>query len=415
MKSLVVACALCFLGTASAHAANAAGSVAPAEAEQQLLVLLNLPPPHFRPDGNYSAGYADAAGNAARRRVAASLARSNGLNLVTDWPLPILGLDCYVIEVPRPRRADDVAALLARDPRVAWAQPMNVFRTLGHDDPLYSQQPAAREWHLSEMHMTATGHDVRVAVIDSGVQLDHPDLAGQVVMNANFVAERGDPAENHGTAVAGIVAARADNRVGIAGVAPRARLFALRACRQASAVDTMCTTLSLALALHAAIDRGAQVINLSLGGPPDRLIEQLVEAALAHGISVVAAADRTVSRGGFPAGLRGVVAVVDEASGAAPPGMVAAPGTDVPTTLPGSRWGIVSGASYAAAHVSGLLALMLEAQGRARGEQESVARELVTKADGRIDTCASLSRAGAICACDCAAAAAQMTVSTTRH
>ena len=189
------------------------------------------------------------------------------------------------------------------------------------------------------MHTTATGHDVRVAVIDSGVQLDHPDLADQVAMNANFIAERGDPAESHGTAVAGIVAAAADNHVGIAGVAPRAQLFALRACRQASAVDTMCTTLSLALALHTAIDRGAQVINLSLGGPPDRLIEQLVEAALAHGISVVAAADRTVSRGGFPAALRGVVAVVDETSGAAQPGMVAAPGTDVPTTLPARAGG----------------------------------------------------------------------------
>ena len=149
MRSLLVACALCLLGMASAHAANAAGSVAPAEAEQQLLVLLNLPSPHFRPDGNYSAGYADAAGHAARRRIAASLARSNGLNLVTGWPLPILGLDCYVLEVPQPRRADDVATLLARDPRVAWTQPMNVFRALGLDDPLYSQQPAGREWHLS--------------------------------------------------------------------------------------------------------------------------------------------------------------------------------------------------------------------------------------------------------------------------
>ncbi|MEO8924299.1 MAG: S8 family serine peptidase [Caldimonas sp.] len=414
MKALI-ACLLLLCGATLVHAADAARTPAAAEATQ-VLVLLNLPPPHFRPDGNYTSGYADAAGSATRRRIAASLARSNGLSLTTDWPMPILGLDCYVMDVPPARRADDVAALLARDPRVAWAQPMNVFRSLGHNDPLFSLQPAAREWHLGEMHETSTGHDVRVAIIDSGVQLDHPDLVGQVAMSANFVAERGDRgdrAESHGTAVAGIVAARADNHVGIAGVAPRARLFALRACRQASAADTLCTSLSLALALHAAIDRGAQIINLSLGGPPDRLIEQLVEAALARGVSVVAAADRTMPRGGFPAGLRGVVAVVDEAPGAAPAGMVAAPGTDVPATLPGSRWALVSGASYAAAHVSGLLALMLEAQARAKGTRAAVAGELVVRPDGRIDTCASLSRAATACACDCATAA-QMAVSITQ-
>ena len=403
MKALIAAGLLCLFGLAVAHAADPASTPASAEAEQQVLVLLNLPPPHFRPDGNYTAGYADAAGSATRRRLATALARSNGLSLATDWPMPILGLDCYVMDVPPPRHADDVAALLARDPRVVWAQPMNVFRSLGHDDPLFSLQPAAREWHLSEMHATATGHGVPVAIIDSGVQLDHPDLAGQVALNANFVGDRDDPAESHGTAVAGIVAARADNHVGIAGVAPGARLFALRACRQASPADTLCTTLGLALAMHMAIDRGAQVINLSLGGPSDRLIQQLIEAALARGISVVAAADRTMARGGFPAALRGVVAVVDEASGATPAGMVAAPGTDVPATLPGSRWALVSGASYAAAHVSGLLALMIELQERSGRTGLPAAADLVAQSDGRVDACASLARAGAACVCACAA------------
>jgi hypothetical protein len=414
MRALLAAFVLCLLGAVDARAADAGNPAAPAEAHQQLLVLLNLPAPHFRPDGNYTAGYADAAGSATRRGIATALARSNGLVLATDWPLPIVGLDCYVMDVPAPLQASEVAARLARDPRVAWAQPMNLFRSLGHDDPLFSLQPAAREWHLSDLHATTTGQGVRVAIIDSNVQLDHPDLAGQVALNANFIGDRGDPAESHGTAVAGIVAARADNHVGISGVAPRARLLALRACRQASAADTRCTTLSLALALHAAIDRGSRVINLSLGGPPDRLIEQLVQAALGRGISVVAAADRTLPQGGFPAALGGVVAVVDEAAGRAPAGMVAAPGTDVPATLPGSRWALVSGASYAAAHVSGLIALMLEAQGKTSSHPGSVAAELVINADGRIDSCASLLRAGAACACDCAAGA-QMAVSITPH
>ena len=411
MKALFALLALSLFATAHVGAADLQGAP-PAEAPGQVLVLLNVPAPHYRPDGSYAAGYADAAGSAARRGIAMALARSNGLVLATDWPMPLLGVDCYVMDVPAPRQAGDVALQLARDARVSWAQPMHVFRSLAHDDPLFGVQPAAREWRLSEMHAASTGAGVRVAIVDSNVQLDHPDLAGQVFESANFIGARADPAESHGTAVAGIVAARADNQVGIVGVAPQARLLALRACRQASARDTVCTTLSLALALHAAIERGAQVINLSLGGPPDRLIEQLVGAALERGISVVAAADRTLASGGFPAALRGVVAVVDEAAGATPAGMIAAPGSDVPATLPGSRWGMVSGASYAAAHVSGLLALMLEAQASAKRVAQPLAAALVVGSDGRVDACASILRAGAACACDCTAAA-QMAVSVT--
>jgi len=411
MKALFALLVLSLFATAHVGAADLQGAP-PAEAPEQVLVLLNVPAPHYRPDGSYAAGYADAAGSAARRGIAMALARSNGLVLATDWPMPILGVDCYVMDVPAPRQAGDVALQLARDARVSWAQPMHVFRSLAHDDPLFGVQPAAREWRLSELHAASTGAGVRVAIVDSNVQLDHPDLAGQVFESANFIGARADPAESHGTAVAGIVAARADNQVGIVGVAPQARLLALRACRQASARDTVCTTLSLALALHAAIERGAQVINLSLGGPPDRLIEQLVRAALERGISVVAAADRTLASGGFPAALRGVVAVVDEAAGATPAGMIAAPGSDVPATLPGSRWGIVSGASYAAAHVSGLLALMLEAQASAKRVAQPLAAALVVGSDGRVDACASILRAGAACACDCTAAA-QMAVSIT--
>ncbi len=412
MRALVAAaCLACACGAATA--AESSGAPAPANPEQQVLVLLNLPPPHFRPDGNYASGYADAAGSSTRRRVAAALARSNGLSLATDWPLPILGVDCYVMDVPPTRRADEVAALLAHDPRVAWAEPMNVYRSLGHDDPLFGLQPAAGEWHLGAMHEAATGREVRVAVIDSGVQLDHPDLAGQVALNANFVAEREYRAEIHGTAVAGIIAARADNHAGIVGIAPQARLLALRSCWQAAATDTLCTTLSLALGLHAAIERGAQVINMSLTGPSDRLLRELVEAALLRGISVVAAADRGTPSGGFPAGIAGVVAVVDESAGATPAGMVAAPGTDIPASLPDSRWAMVSGASYAAAQVSGLLALMLDAQQRAGGLRPPVAGQLVRRGDGRLDACASLIRAGAAAACG--AAAAEMAVSITPH
>ena len=180
MKSLVLLAMLFLLPLARAEAGGAADPT-PALYSQQVLVLFELPPPHFRADGNYAPGYADAAGNVARRRLATSIARSNGLRLVDDWPLPLLRVDCYVMDIPPSESPEEVAAKLARDPRVAWAQPMHVFRSLGHDDPLFGVQPAAAEWRLNDMHSSATGRDVRVAIVDSGVQLDHPDLAGQVV------------------------------------------------------------------------------------------------------------------------------------------------------------------------------------------------------------------------------------------
>ena len=328
--------------------------------------------------------------------------------------MPIVGLDCYVMEIPASRRADEVAGQLSQEPDVEWAQTMNLFRPLAaHDDPLFSMQPAAASWHLAELHAAATGRDVRVAVIDSGVQLDHPDLAEQVATSLNLAGDRSYLGEDHGTAVAGIVAARADNKIGIAGVAPGARVLALRACRQLPGGGASCTTLGLALALSAALDKGAQVINLSLGGPTDRLIARLIDAALARRVAVVAAVDRSADQGGFPAAMAGVVAAIDEPSPSAPIGTLAAPGRDVPTTLSGSRWATVSGASYAAAHVSGLLALMIELRRRSGRDSRLAASDLVARADGRVDACASLGRAGARCVCACGATPAMESVA--RH
>ena len=419
MKSWLLAILIGWFALPVAGAAQPGSAAAgpSAEVPTQVLVLLKVSPPHFRPDGNYASGYADTAGRSARHRIAAALARSHGLRMATDWPMPTLGLDCYVMDVPAPLRPDDVASELARDPQVAWAQAMHVFRTLGHDDPLFSMQPAARQWHLAELHATTTGRGIRIAVIDSGIQPDHPDLAGQVAVDMNFVDDHAEAAELHGTAVAGIIAARADNHVGIAGIAPGARLLALRACWQASPADTLCTSLSLARALNAAIERGARIINLSLGGPPDRLVQRLIESALARAIVVVAAINRSAPNGGFPAALPGVIAAVDDARSPTAPDAIVAPGTDIPTTLPGSRWATVSGASYAAAHVSGLLALMLDLRSNSASPsgttREPVGADLVSDASGRIDACASLARAGVACVCACGSTSAPESIA--RH
>ncbi len=407
LRCVILGLAAWLAGLGLAFANEAAGhQPAQVDPRQQVLVLLRLPPEHFRPDADYGESYGRGLGHSARRRIAARLAREHGLTLVSDWPLPFVGVDCYVMSVPMNQSPDAVAASISRDPDVAWSEPIRVYRGQGeaatHDDPLYRVQPAAREWRLAELHEVATGRNVRVAVIDSMIEKTHPDLAGQVQISENFVTGRSDEAEQHGTGVAGIIAARADNGLGIAGVAPRARLLALRACwqepaPQSSSATTVCDSLSLAEALHFAIDHNAQVINLSLSGPPDRLLSGLLDAALARGITVVGAFDRNLPGGGFPASHAGVVAVIDESLGAAPSGVFGAPGRDIPTTQPGGRWYLVSGSSYAAAHVSGLFALLRE---RAPRGQSSAA--LVTTATGgAIDACATLLRAAGPCGCAC--------------
>jgi subtilisin family serine protease len=367
------------------------------DAPRQLLVMLQLPGAHFRPDRQYSGAYGDGVGRFARQAIATDLARRHGLTLVSDWPLPSLGLDCFVMALAGRDDADSVARALAHDSRVAWVQPMNVFQgqAVRHDDPLFPLQPAAAVWRLADLHELASGRGSTIAIIDSGVDATHPDLAGQVDAAENFVDGQPFAAERHGTAVAGIVAARADNRLGIVGVAPRSRLLALRACWQSRSDATLCTSIGLAKALERSIGAGVTVINLSLAGPPDRLLGSLIDIATSRGIAVVAARDGAIPGGGFPASHRRVTAVSDAM---APPAW-SAPGRDIPAPAPGAGWQFVSGASYAAAHVSGLLALLHEL-----GSPGATA--LVPGADGGIDACATLIRATGPRACACSLAPA---------
>jgi hypothetical protein len=400
------------LGLGVAAVAPWAGAATPpaaqADAARQVLVLLRLPADHFHPGGNYADSYGDGAGAAARRRVAQRIATAHGLTLVTSWPIPLAGVDCFVMTVPEGQTPEQVAMALARDPDVAGAEPMHVYRAQAstapadgrerrsaptaeptHNDPLYRAQPAAQEWRLAELHTVATGKNVKVAVIDSMVDASQPDLAGQILTVQDFVLDHPHVPEQHGTGVAGIIAAVADNHIGIAGVAPQARLMALRACWQEGSAGAVCDTLSLAKALYFAIGHNAQIINLSLSGPPDVLLGRLIDMALARGMVVVGAQDPLAADGGFPASHAGVIAVTDDPASALP-GVLVAPGREAPTTQPGGRFAFVSGSSYAAAHVSGLYALMRE---HSHSTAAPITLVTLRPGGGAIDTCASVLRA----------------------
>lgn len=357
---------------------------APPAAVTQVMVMLKLPAPHFKPGDQYGGAYRNDSTRTARRKIALEMAEKHGLTLIGDWPMPLLGIDCYVLQLPAGGNPEQVLAALSTDPRVQWAQPVSTFHTLASGDPLYKVQPVAAQWKLSDLHRAATGRNVRVAVIDSGVDDSHPELAGQVVVKENFVDHQRYVGENHGTAVAGIIAARADNGIGIRGVAPDARVLALRACRE-HAQGADCDSFSLAKALNYAILQQPHVINMSLAGPPDRLLQKLLDAAMARRIRVVGAADPAVPDGGFPASWPGVLSVASEPG----PHQLAAPGRDIPAPLPGGRFGVLTGSSYAAAHVSGVLALI----------DELKPRTAYKATPGMLDPCAALRAAAPGRAC----------------
>ena len=405
---IAAALALSFASAQSASAAPPAEPPAAQAAEHEILVMLRIPPDHYRPNATYGGDYGDQSTIAARRRLAERIAHRYGLDFVGDgWQMPLLGLDCYVMRVHQDETVETAMKRIARDPEVAWSEPMHVYQTQAsapvssEGDPLFAVQPAATAWRLADLHRVTTGRGVVVAVIDSRIQLNHPDLAGQFVASEDFVAGRPGPAERHGTGVAGIIAAKSGNGIGISGVAPGARLMALRACWQtddaSSAAPTFCDSLSLAKALHYAIGHGAKVINLSLSGPQDRLLAQLIGIAGVHDISVVAAYDPDLPGGGFPASGPGVIAVANESLLSTPPGVYLAPGEDIPTTQPGGKWFLVNGSSYAAAHVSGLIALVRE-------HRDTAPRPLLVASlpsGGDVDACATLLHALKACDCTC--------------
>jgi len=381
----------------------------PQPAAREVLVMLRLPALHFRPDGAYVGGYSSRAGSADRQRIAEELAARFKLRIKGSWPMPALGVDCFVMEAPESLPLEPVIERMSLDARVESVQAVNLFRVLSHDDPLYPLQPTAGLWHLDELHRVATGKNVRVASIDTGVELDHPDLTGRIVLARNFVDGRDAVVELHGTAVAGIIGARADNRVGIVGVAPGSQLMALRACWQVAGDQgaAVCSSFTLAKALQFAIDNNARVINLSLGGPHDRLLERLLAVAASRGAVIVAAADSRFADGGFPASFSGVLAVAADDVQDASEAVYLAPGRDIPTTLPGRRWGLVGGSSYAAAQVAGLVALLVDvAPDQTTGQiRESLSTSERPPASSRhraiVDACAAVARTVGACACGC--------------
>lgn len=324
------------------------------------------------------------------------ISRDYAVTAVDGWTITALGVYCAVLEVPEDFSVATVLAELSRDTRIASAQHMQLFQTQAQppNDPYYAMQTGLQMMEFDAAHQLANGAGVQVAIIDTGVDAQHQDLAGRVQIERDFVTAESDmPAERHGTAIAGVVAAVAGNGVGIVGAAPAVDVLALRACWQTGNSDgALCSSFTLAKALGYALDRGVDVINLSLAGPADPLLQQITEAALARGIVVVGAAPAGISAQGFPAGVDGVIAVrsLDEIDG----GMLHAPGKDILTLAPANNYAFLSGDSLATALVTGVVALLLDTEPSLTPSRVAQVLHGATRATGNgapvLDACQAL-------------------------
>ena len=365
---------------ATVMALSGCAVIAPGEAAPQsaavtgddyvIVAVADTPEPRPGAGAAPRAAYGRAAGYATSDRalaLAESVAQTHGLQEVQAWTITSLRLRCMLYQLPAGRDREAALAALAADPRVQLAQALNQFETLAapaaYNDPYFSLQNGFARIGAEAAQQLSRGEGVTVAVIDTALDAQHPDLQGRVASQRDFVGDSGaSPAaagESHGTEVAGIIAAAANNGIGIVGVAPAVRLLSYRACwATAPGGPARCNSFTLARALAAAVAAGADIINLSLGGPRDPLLELLVQGAMARGTVVIGAVPGSGQREGFPSALPGVLAVAASEDRLPTTGLLAAPGRRILTLAPGGRYEFASGSSMAAAHVSGAVALI---------------------------------------------------------
>jgi hypothetical protein len=353
------------------------------------------PAPAPRP-GSTQRGYSGSGAYLASseaRSMMRELARQYMLTEVAAWPIAPLKVHCSVFRIPADRSREDVLVELSRDRRVRLAQPMNTFAssTQTYNDPYLEMQRGFRDIDAAGAQQWSRGENVRVAIIDTGLDSKHPDFGGRVVVRRNFIdrdsARFGQ--DRHGTAVAGIISASANNSQGIVGVAPAVELVALKACWQLGAGEAArCNSLTLAQALVAAMDERVSIVNLSLSGPSDPLLNLLVAAGSARGIIFVGAAPSDADPSGFPASAPHMITVDSSENGRARDGVLQAPGRDVVTLVPGGRYDFLSGASLATAHVTGAIALLL---GKSPKLDSAAVYRLLSRSSGTsINACAAM-------------------------
>lgn len=294
------------------------------------------------------------------------IARGYGLARESFQRVGLTQSTLYRYTIRSGQSVSSVVTRLRADKRIASAQPNMQFRLQDEGSKaLAGAQYAISKLQLSQVHRVAKGDGVTVAVLDSGVDQTHPELAGSLTASVNALKSAAAP-EAHGTSIASVIAAHTN----LVGVAPAAKILAVRAFSGARGDGATGTTADIVRAIEIAVAADARIVNMSFAGPSDPLLARVIEAATARGVIFVAAGGNAGPEAApaYPAADPNVIAVTatDAADALFPSANrgdyigVAAPGVDVLVATPGDGYGLSSGTSVAAAHVSGLVALMLQ-------------------------------------------------------
>jgi len=295
------------------------------------------------------------------------LARRHGLVRLESRNFPLVGATIGLFRITDRRTVDAVSRELGTEASVRSVQPN--FRYLLQDQkPALTEgdpaQYALSKLRLPAAHLLARGANVTIAVIDSGVDVKHPELANAIASSFDALGSKEGP-HTHGTGVAGAIVSHAR----LMGSAPAARILAIRdfGVAQNGAESSSFVVLK---GLDYAAAHGAQIVNMSFAGPKDALIERGIAALAAKGILMVAAAGNAGPKSPplYPAANASVIAVsatdaedrLFPASNRGSYIAVAAPGVDIFLPAPDGKYQITSGTSFSAAYISGLAALMLE-------------------------------------------------------
>lgn len=305
------------------------------------------------------------------RRNATAIADEYQLTEVDHWPIRSLSVYCYVYRIPADQSREDVVRKLRSDERIESVQALLQFETGTSDSPQYNDEYVGLQHGLSQLGIAAAhdysrGEGIRIAVIDSNADTRHEDLSGRIKKRSVFTHKDQVRDDSHGTAVTSVIGAVANNKLGIVGVAPAADIELLVSCwAEEDKSSAICDTFTLAKALDQLIANPPDVLNLSLTGPNDPLLARLLNAVLERGVIVVAADSGTGdSDTSFPAALDGVIGVRSAGAEAALKPVqgkqtVLAPGEKIMVALPDDNYDFRSGSSLAAAHVTGVIALLL--------------------------------------------------------
>lgn len=323
-------------------------------------------------------------------KTASQKRQTAALSLLQDQPTPVIDSSRSVapqvslIKLKSETDRERVMKQLAKNPDIRSVEPNQMIHISSSksspvtnaaipNDPLYQKQWALPVMHVPEgwSKLTPSRKTVTVAVIDTGVDLNHPDLVANLLPGKDYVDQDNTPLDlhGHGTHVSGIIAAIADNSLGISGLTGTAdvKILPLKVL-DSNGYGTVAAEVQ---AIYDAVAMGADVINLSLGSSEDTQAEKdAVHYAAEHGVIVVAATGNEYSSVDYPAAYPETIAVaatdssdaVADFSNSGSQVDLAAPGVDilstVPTSVDKSGYAYASGTSMAAPQVSALAAVL---------------------------------------------------------